>query len=74
MNGVGYDKCTSLHLSENFADIRKEYSIEHSAILKNGKRQWVEYKNLDVDGEKEDCIQETREWFAMHGGKCENQN
>lgn len=22
---------------------------------------------LDVDGEKEDCIQETREWFADHG-------
>ncbi len=22
---------------------------------------------LDVDGEKEDCIQETREWFANHG-------
>ena len=32
--------------------------------------RWI----LDVDGEKEDCIQETRGWFAMHGGKCENQN
>ena len=22
---------------------------------------------LNVDGEKEDCIQETREWFQEHG-------
>ena len=50
--GVGYDKNTSLHL----ADVRAEYpgkhdSIEHSAILENGKRVWKEYATLYVDGE-----------------------
>lgn len=50
--GVGYDKNTSLHL----ADVRAQYpgkhdSIEHSAILENGKRVWKEYSTLYVDGE-----------------------
>lgn len=67
--GVGYDKCTSLHLSENFADIRKEYSIEHSAILKNGKRQWVEYKTLDVDDSDFNRLGESFEQEHMVG--CE---
>lgn len=50
--GVGYDKNTSLHL----ADVRAEYpgkhlSMEHSAIMVNGKREWVAYDTLYVDGE-----------------------
>lgn len=50
--GVGYDKNTSLHL----ADVRAEYpgkhlSTEHSAIMVNGKREWVAYDTLYVDGE-----------------------
>lgn len=50
--GVGYDKNTSLHL----ADARAEYpgkhlTTEHSAILVNGKREWVAYETLAVDGE-----------------------
>lgn len=50
--GVGYDKNTSLHL----ADVRAEYpgkhlATEHSAVMVNGKREWVEYQTLYVDGE-----------------------
>lgn len=50
--GVGYDKNTSLHL----ADVRAKYpgkhlSTEHSAIMVNGKRKWVSYETLYVDGE-----------------------
>lgn len=50
--GVGYDKNTSLHL----ADVRAKYpgkhlSTEHSAVMINGKREWVSYETLSVDGE-----------------------
>ena len=50
--GVGYDKNTSLHL----ADVRAEYpgkhtSVEHSAVLENGRRVWKAYETLFVDGE-----------------------
>lgn len=50
--GVGYDKNTSLHL----ADARAEYpgkrnSIEHSAVMEDGKRVWKAYETLYVDGE-----------------------
>lgn len=50
--GVGYDKNTSIHL----ADVRAEYpgkhlSTEHSAMMVNGKREWVAYQTLAVDGE-----------------------
>lgn len=49
--GVGYDKNTSLHL----ADARAEYpgkhlSTEHSAVMVNGKREWLSYQTLYVDG------------------------
>lgn len=50
--GVGYDKNTSLHL----ADVRAEYpgkhdTIEHSAVMVVGKREWKAYQTLYVDGE-----------------------
>lgn len=50
--GVGYDKNTSLHL----ADVRakypsKRYENESSAMMVDGKRQWVTYETLVVDGE-----------------------
>lgn len=55
--GVGYDKNTSIHL----ADARAEYpgkhlSTEHSAVMVNGKREWVSYQTLYVDGEDFDRI------------------
>ncbi len=50
--GVGHDKNTSIHL----ADARAEYpskhlSVESSAMMVDGKRQWVSYETLYVDGE-----------------------
>lgn len=50
--GVGYDKNTSLHL----ADVRASYPGKHngkesSAMFVNGKREWVTYETLVVDGE-----------------------
>lgn len=50
--GVGYDKNTSIHL----ADVRAEYPGKHygresSAMMVNGKREWVTYETLVVDGE-----------------------
>lgn len=50
--GVGYDKNTSIHL----ADAKASYSSKHntkesSALIKNGKREWVTYETLYVDGE-----------------------
>ena len=50
--GVGYDKNTSLHLADVRANYpSKHYGKESSAILKDGKRQWVTYQTLVVDGE-----------------------
>ena len=50
--GTGYDKNTSLHL----ADARANYPSKHmeensSAIMVDGKREWVTYSTLYVDGE-----------------------
>ena len=55
--GVGYDKNTSLHL----ADVRAEYpgkhlSTESTAMMIAGKREWVTYQTLYVDGEDFDEI------------------
>lgn len=50
--GVGYDKNTSLHLAEtraNFAS--KKFTDESSAIMINGKREWVTYNTQAVDDE-----------------------
>lgn len=50
--GVGYDKNTSIHLADVKADYPgKHNSIEHSAIMENGRRVWKEYETLYVDGE-----------------------
>lgn len=50
--GVGYDKCTSLHLADELATYpSKRTCVESSAINVCGKRQWVDYETLYVDGE-----------------------
>lgn len=50
--GVGYDKNTSIHLADVRADYPgKRYAMESSAMMVNGKRQWVTYETLVVDGE-----------------------
>ncbi len=50
--GVGYDKNTSLHLADVRADYNGKHTcIEHSAVMENGKRVWIAYETLFVDGE-----------------------
>ncbi len=50
--GVGYEKNTSLHLAETRANFAtKRFSDESSAILVDGKRQWVTYTTQAVDDE-----------------------
>lgn len=48
--GVGYDKNTSLHLAETRANFKgKKFTDESSAVMVNGKREWVTYNTQDVD-------------------------
>lgn len=50
--GVGYDKNTSLHLADARAEYPgKHFTTEHSAVMVDGKRKWVAYRTLYVDGE-----------------------
>ncbi|MEC0089712.1 AAC(3) family N-acetyltransferase [Paenibacillus macquariensis] len=50
--GVGYDKNTSLHLAETRAHFAtKRFTDESSAIMVDGKRQWVTYSTQAVDDE-----------------------
>lgn len=65
--GVGYEKNTSLHLAETRANFpAKKFTNESSAIIIDGKREWVTYRTQKVDDEdfiklgdiydKEKCI------------------
>lgn len=60
--GVGYDKNTSIHLADVRADYPgKRYANESSAMMVDGKRQWVTYETLVVDGEDFEQIGEAFE-------------
>lgn len=60
--GVGYDKNTSIHLADVRADYpQKRYANESSAMMVDGKRQWVTYETLVVDGEDFEQIGEAFE-------------
>lgn len=48
--GVGYNKNTSFHLAETRADFPgKKFVNESSAVMVNGKREWVTYRTQAVD-------------------------
>ena len=50
--GVGYDKNTSIHLADSRANYPSKHNVkESSAMMVNGKREWVTYETLFVDGE-----------------------
>lgn len=50
--GVGYDKNTSIHLADALANYPSKHHVEESSAIKvEGKRQWVTYETLFVDGE-----------------------
>lgn len=47
--GVGYNKNTSLHLAETRAKfLDKKFIDESSAVMINGKREWITYKTQEV--------------------------
>ncbi len=55
--GVGYDKNTSLHLADVRANYpSKHYEKESTAMMVDGKRKWVTYETLFVDGEDFEAI------------------
>jgi len=55
--GVGYDKNTSLHLADALATYPSKHYVEESSAIKvDGKRQWVTYETLYVDGEDFELI------------------
>lgn len=48
--GVSHENNTSLHLAEYRSDsLRKQYKLNGSAILINNERQWVKWKELDLN-------------------------
>ncbi|KAB1437931.1 aminoglycoside N(3)-acetyltransferase [Candidatus Galacturonibacter soehngenii] len=50
--GVGYDKNTSLHLADALANYPSKHDVkESSAVIIEGKREWITYDTLYVDGE-----------------------
>ena len=50
--GVDYDKNTSIHLADARAEYKSKHNtIEHSAVMEDGKRVWKSYETLFVDGE-----------------------
>ncbi len=66
--GVGYDKNTSLHLAETRANFPgKKFTNESSAIMINGKREWVTYRTQAVDDS--DFIELGKAYDEEHGIK-----
>lgn len=50
--GVGYERNTSLHLSEYRANFSgKKFTNESSAIFINGERKWITYNTQEVNDE-----------------------
>jgi aminoglycoside 3-N-acetyltransferase len=47
--GVGHDSNTSLHLAEYRADYDLRIKIFGSPILKNGKRKWAKYQDIEFN-------------------------
>lgn len=48
--GVGFDKCTSLHLAEQRAWPDRQLQEEGAPINENGMRKWVRYTCAPTDG------------------------
>jgi aminoglycoside 3-N-acetyltransferase len=65
--GVGHDKNTSLHLAEVRADFPgKKEQVQGAPIFIDGKRKWVEQRDLDLD---EDDFPEIGRAYQQAGGK-----
>ena len=49
--GVGHDNNTSLHLSENHAQVKKTF-LSGAPIIENGKRIWKTFEDFETDAEE----------------------
>lgn len=50
--GTGYDKNTSMHLADEMANYPSKHIEKNSCVvIKGGKREWITYSTLYVDGE-----------------------
>lgn len=66
--GVGYDKNTSLHLAESRASFPGKHMVnESSAVMVDGKREWITYATQDVDDS--DFVRLGEEYEREHGVK-----
>lgn len=55
--GVGHERNTSLHLAEYRAPSHCRISVKHGApIIRNGLREWIEYRDIDLDRSDFDAI------------------
>lgn len=60
--GVGFDKCTTLHLSEYRAEYAsKAYVKQGAPWIVNGQRQWITYDDVNLDSGDFDRIGEAYE-------------
>ncbi len=61
--GVGFDRCTALHLAELRADYPdKDWITQGSAMIIDGERRWVTYR--DLDGDTDDFDELGRDFIA----------
>jgi len=49
--GVGYDSCTSFHLAETITKNKPSIKKNGTALIVNGKRQWVEFDGPDYNSD-----------------------
>ena len=63
--GVGYDKCTALHLAENRSDFPGKHTVRNGAALQfDGQREWVIWTE---DWPSDDDFDQVGEAFAKTG-------
>ncbi|AOM84259.1 aminoglycoside N(3)-acetyltransferase [Salisediminibacterium beveridgei] len=63
MIGCGFESCTAFHLGEYRAPGAKEI-MKGAPIMKNGERQWVTYREIELDEERFDALGEVFEATA----------
>ncbi len=71
--GVDHESNTSLHLAEYMADYNKEVKKFGSPVLKNGKRIWAEYEDIDFEtddfNEVAEAYEEKNEYVSFKLGQ-----
>ncbi len=63
MIGTDFDSNTSIHLAEYF--LNREDIIENAPVLLNGKKEWIEFKNIELDV-YDDFTELQKEYMVAH--------